>query len=145
MADSADLSRHQDAAILALIRFLQDGLEGAPAYGGDTALVRSFLSLVQTYMSETRPTLTHALERAQKAPLPSEVLDELWAAGAKIDADCMASVRGIGELSAAGGTSAQMLRRSIAGVEHVSDAARVLTKRTDRLLEEFESGRSDRG
>jgi len=139
MADSANLSRHPDAAVLALIRFLQEGLSGAPAYGGDTELVRSFLSLVQTYMSETRPTLTHALERAQKAPLPSEVLDELWAAGAKIDADCMASARGIGEVSAAGGTFAQATRQAIAGVEHVIDAAHELTKRVDRLIEESES------
>jgi hypothetical protein len=136
MASISDDSLKPDAAILALIRFLQEGLEGAPAYGGDTELLRSFLELILTYLKETRPTLTHALERAQKASLPSEVLDELWTAGAKIDADCMASVRGIGELSAAGGTSAQATRQAIAGVEHVSDAALALTKRVDRLLEE---------
>jgi hypothetical protein len=101
------------------------------------------LELLLTYGSETRPALTHALERAQKAPLPTEVLAELWAAGAKIEADCMASARGIGELSASV-TSAQAMRQAIAGVEHVSDAAHELTTRVDRLLEEFESNRPDR-
>jgi hypothetical protein len=135
MADSADLSRHQDAAILALIRFLQAGLNGAPEYGGDTALVRSFLELTRTYMSETRPTLTHVLERAQRTPLASAVLDELMAAAAKIDADRMATVRSLNGLSAAGGTSGQATRQAIAGVEHMNDAALALTKRIDRLLD----------
>ena len=136
MADSADDSTNPDAAILALIRFLQEGLNGAPAYGGDTELLRSFLELMRTYMSETRPTLTHALERAQKALLPREVLDELMAAAAKIDADRMSTVRGLNGLSAAGGTSGQAMRQAIAGVEHMNDEALALTKRIDRLLEE---------
>ena len=95
-------------------------------------------------MSETRPTLTHALERAQEALLPREVLDELMAAAAKIDADRMATVRGLNGLSAAGGTSGQAMRQAIAGVEHMNDEALSLTKRIDRLREEFESGHSDR-
>ena len=86
-------------------------------------------------MSETRPTLTHALERAQEALLPREVLDELMAAAAKIDADRMATVRSLNGLSAAGGTSGQAMRQAIAGVEQVSDSARELTKRIDRLIE----------
>ena len=135
MADSADLSRHQDAAILALIRFLREGLNGAPEYGGDTELLRSCLGLMAAYMSKTCPTLTHALERAQKASLPSEMLDELMAATAKIGADCTSTVRCIGDLDAAGGNRAQIVRRSIAGAEHMNDAARALTQRIDRLLE----------
>ena len=43
------------------------------------------------------------------------------------------------------GDVAQVTRRVIAGVEHISDEARALTQAVDRLLEEFESGRSDRG
>lgn len=144
MASISDDSSNLDAAVLAFVKFLQDGLQDAPAYGGDTELLRSLLELLLTYGSETRPALTHALERAQKAPLPTEVLAELWAAGAKINADCMATVRGIGDLSAAGGTSAQVMQRAIAGVEHMNDEAHELTTRVDRLLEEFESERSDR-
>jgi hypothetical protein len=67
------------------------------------------------------------------------------AAGAKIDADRMSTVRDMVALDAAGANRAQIVRRSIAGIEHMNDAARELTKRTDRLLEESGSGRSDRG
>jgi hypothetical protein len=105
-------------------------------YGGVVdELLRSCLGLMAAYMSKTCPTLTYALERAQKASLPSEVLDELMAAAAKIGADCISTVRCIGDLDAAGGNRVQIMRRSIAGVEHMNDEARTLTKRIDRLLE----------
>ncbi len=39
--------------------------------------------MILIYTSETVPTLVHALERAQKVPLPSEVLAELMAAGSE--------------------------------------------------------------
>ncbi len=141
MAGISDDSLKPDAAVaLAFIQLLQRQLDTAPMYGGEAdELLRSCLGLMAAYMSETRPTLTHALERAQKAPLPSKLLDELWAAGAKIDADCMSTVRCLGDLDAAGGNKAQIVRRSIAGVEHMNDAALALTKRINRLLEEFGS------
>jgi hypothetical protein len=78
------------------------------------------------------------------APVPTEVLDELMAASAKIDADRMATIRALSELSAAGGGGAEVIRRAIAGVECMNDATRELIRRIDRLLEEFEFGRSDR-
>ena len=53
MADSADDSTNSDAAVLALIRFLQEGLSGTPAYGGDTELLRSCLGPMAAYMSKT--------------------------------------------------------------------------------------------
>ena len=49
------------------------------------------------------------------------------------------SIGGFG-LDVVGGT-----RRAIAGVEHMNDEARALTSRIDRLIEEFESGRSEGG
>ena len=67
------------------------------------------------------------------------MLDELMAATAKIGADCMSTVRCLGDLDAAGGNRAQILRRSIAGVEHMNDEALALTKRINRLIEESES------
>jgi hypothetical protein len=94
--------------------------------------------LLIVYVSEARPKLTHALERAQNAPLPTEVLDELMACGAKIDEDRMSTFRGVVDLGAAGGAQEQIVRRLIAGIEHMVDAARALTRRTQRLLEEFE-------
>jgi hypothetical protein len=136
MTDSADDSANPDAAVIAFVRLVQKELDAAPKDGGEIELLRSCLDLMLTYMSETRPTLTHALERAQKASLTSGLLDELMGAGAKIDADRMSTVSGIGELGAAGGDGAQVLRRMIAGVEYMNDAARALTKRIDRLLEE---------
>lgn len=140
MAGITDDSTNRDAAILAGVRVLQERLRTALVDGGEAdALLRSFLELMMTYVSKTCPTLTHALERAQKASLPSGMLDELMAAAAKIGADCMSTVRCIGDLDAAGGNRVQIARRSIAGVEHVNDEARELTKRINRLLEEFGS------
>ena len=140
MAGITDDSTNRDAAILAGVRVLQRATAycaGVWRRSGCAAEV--VLGLMMTYVSKTRPTLTHALERAQKASLPSGMLDELMAAAAKIGADCMSTVRCIGDLDAAGGNRVQIARRSIAGVEHVNDEARELTKRINRLLEEFGS------
>jgi hypothetical protein len=116
---------------------LQERLNSALVDSGEIdELLRSFLELMLRYVSEIRPALTHALERAQKAPLPSEVLAELMAAGAKIDADRMSMVCGSGDLDAAERGRAQAVQQAIAGVEHITDAARELTQRTQRLLEE---------
>jgi hypothetical protein len=133
------------AAILAGVRLVQQRLEIAPIHGGETdELIRSFLELILTYMRETHPTLTHALERAQAVPLPSEILDELMAAEVKMGKDVELANTAVVALIADEANKAQILRRGIAAIEHVTDETRALTKRTERLLEEFESGRSDR-
>lgn len=140
MSSISDDSVDPDAAVLAVLRLLRQRLDMSPLYGGEIdELLRSFAEMLLIYRSETVPTLVHALERAQKAPLPGEVLAELMAAGAKIDTDRMSTVRGICDLNVTEGERAQAVRQAIAGVEHMNDAARELTKRTERLLEEFDS------
>jgi hypothetical protein len=146
MSGISDDSLNPDAAVLAAVRLLQERLAAAPMNGGEIdELLRSCLELLRAYVSETRPALTHVLDRAQEALLPREMLDELMAAAAKIDADRMSTVRGMVALDEAGGNRKEILRRTIAGIEHMNDGARALTKRIDRLIEEFESERSDRG
>ena len=145
MADSADLSRHQDAAILALIRFLQTRLDAGPINGGEAdELMRLFLELIVTCISDIHPALKDARARAQKLPLPGAVLDDLAAADVQTRKDADTANAAIEALCAAGEDKVQILRRGIAAMEHLSDEARTLTKRIDRLIEEFESGRSDR-
>lgn len=145
MASISDDSVDSAAAILAVVGLFQQRLEIAPIHGGETdELIRSFLELILTYMRETRPTITHAFERARQAPLPRETLDELMTAEVKIGKGLELTSTAVTALIAAEVNKAQILRRAIAAVEHVTDEARALTRRINRLLEELESGRSDR-
>jgi hypothetical protein len=85
MPGISDDSANPDAAVLAFIRFLQKRLNTALVDGGEVdKLLRSFLGLMESYLDELGPALKRALARGQRAPLPSEVLDELMAAEVKI-------------------------------------------------------------
>ena len=55
MADSADDSTNPDAAILALIRFLQEGFVPRQHMAAKRELLRSFLEPMAAYMSKTCP------------------------------------------------------------------------------------------
>jgi hypothetical protein len=95
-----------------------------------------FLALMEAYLSEIHPALKRALTRAQAVPLPREVLDKLMAADAKIHQGLEPANAAVAATGAAGMGKAQIPRRGIATLEHLSDEARALTRRIDRLIEE---------
>jgi hypothetical protein len=137
MADSADDSRHQDAAILAVLQLCQIRLDAGPINGGEAdELLRFFLELIETCASDVYPALKQALARSQKLSLPHGVLDELTAADVQTRRDIDSANAAIEALCAAGEDKVQILRRGIATMEHISDEARSLTRRIDRLIEE---------
>jgi Rod binding domain-containing protein len=92
-------------------------------YLSSSCAIRSFLELILTYMRETRPTLTYALERAQKSPLPRETLDELIAAEVKMGKGLELASTAVTAMIADEVNKAQILRRAIAAMEHSIDEA----------------------
>ncbi len=137
MSGISDDSLNPDAAVLAVVRLVQRRLDAGPINGGEAdELMSLFLKLIETCISDVYPALSGALARAQKLPLPGEVLDELWAADVKTHKGLDSASPAIDAMRAAGEDKVQILRRAIAAMEHISDEARSLTRRVDRLLEE---------
>ena len=136
MADSSDNSADLNGILI--IRLFQTRLDAGPINGGEAdELMRLSLELSETWITETHPALKRALARAQKLPLPREVLDELTATAAdvKLYKDIELTNTAIGAMCA-GADKAQILQRTIAAIERLGDEARTLTERIDRLIEE---------
>jgi hypothetical protein len=94
---------------------------------------------MEDYLDEIRPALKRALAQAQEAPLPREVLDELMAAEVKIHKGLEPANADLAAMIAVGGDKTQIPRRSIATLEYLTDEARALIKRIERLLLELGS------